>query len=118
MSKWYFSLDTAIDMEPQTQEEEIIEEPLENKPTAFVYPGLSRITVLDEFELNEDEMVCLCTDEKCYVWRGELCEIEEEEEEKFVKDACAEYYGFADAIVVREQAGLESPEFNSYFNLE
>ncbi|CAG9322140.1 unnamed protein product [Blepharisma stoltei] len=115
MNNWYFSLDTAVDMEPQTQEEEIIEEPLENKPKAYVYPELRGMTVLDEVELNEDEMVCLCTDEKCYLWRGELCEVEEEEEEQFVRDACINYYGFAGAIVVREQEGLESPEFNSYF---
>lgn len=105
-------------MEPQVLEtESMSEEVNENRPKLYIYPDIRGIKVFDEDELNEESMLCLCTSEKCYVWRGEEVHAREEDEARYVKDVCKDYYGFAEVRVEKEVPGEESSEFFRYFSI-
>ena len=115
-NSWYQKLDCAHDEEPQ-QLRGVIQEEVEkeNKPKLYIFPEVNRISIFDADELVEDAFICLCTIDKCYKWRGFDANINDKEENVYIRDVIMYYYGDINIKIIEENSGNESNDFLNYF---
>lgn len=93
-----------------------VEEPeIQNRPKLYIYPEISGIGVFEDEEMVEDALLCLCTSEKCYKWKGFDVDISENEENDFIQKVIQDYYSVPMADIITEDPGEESNEFLNYF---
>ena len=70
---WYLELDKVQDSEPKSYRE-VAEEPEkpeeESVAKLYVYPELRGSKIFDEDDLMDENLMCLCVDKRCFVWKG------------------------------------------------
>jgi hypothetical protein len=114
---WYARLDTAVDQQPKeyyAESEEDIEEIIEEKPKLYIYPDYDGIGVFDDDELIEVALLCLCTADKMYTWKGEDFEEEEITEDDYVKNVMDQHFGRS-VPVIQQLQDRENDEFMRFF---
>ena len=113
--KLYLELDKVQDQQPKSYREleEEDEDPKEKvKSQLFCYPELEGIKVFDDEELEFENLYLLCSDSKCFIWRGPEFEPDEMEEEEYIAAVKKQFYGDRRNIEVQfEEPCEESPEF-------
>ncbi len=85
------------------------------KVRAAIEKGFASVSQPLDEELIEDALLCLCTPEKCFVWKGFEAEASEKQEKKFLAAVTADYYGESRSDFAFEEPGDESYEFLNYF---
>lgn len=109
---WYRNLALAVDQEPVALNTDDQDEVDIHKKKLYVFPELDGLVVYDEDELMPDNLVCLCTDDRLFVWRGSDFDAEEDEVQDYLTDVQQDFWSSGKAEKILEEAiGEESEEF-------
>jgi hypothetical protein len=111
---WYCNLEIAEDQVP-TSLNAAEEDDEVRKKKLYVYPELEGLAVFDEDELLPENLVCLCTDDKLYVWRGSEYEGTDEDVEEYLEAVQEDFWQGKARKVIEEELGEESEEFLDSF---
>jgi len=115
-NNWYTSLDVAQDQEPHPLAGDLSEPLHDERPTLYVYPEVTGLTVFDDEELQDDALVSLCRGSLQYVWRGS--EFSASDAEDFTRGVRLKHWGDRAeqcSSTLKESQGRESEEFLSFF---
>mmetsp|Transcript_3090 Transcript_3090/g.6395 ORF Transcript_3090/g.6395 Transcript_3090/m.6395 type:complete len:720 (-) Transcript_3090:2211-4370(-) len=109
---WYKNLETAEDQEPVSINDLEEDEVDTRKKKLYVFPELDGLVVYDEDEMMPENLVCLCTDDRMFVWRGSDFEGDADEVQDYLEDVQRDYWSAGKAAkVFEEELGEESEEF-------